>query len=110
LRVHRSAPVGRGLTWRSLGRSLRANVNACAAQLAPLCGAASSPTRYYNKNRSFQRFVRIAAINTKKLSGAASRASSRPTLENGLLGRAWCGHARPTTTLGAGKILPDLSF
>jgi len=31
--VHRSACVGAGLTWRSLGRSLRAFVSACAAQL-----------------------------------------------------------------------------
>jgi len=27
----------------------------------------------------------------------------RAALQN-LLGRAWCGHARPTTTLGSGKI------
>jgi len=33
---HRSAPLGRGFAGRSLGRSLRANVGACAAQ--PACG------------------------------------------------------------------------
>jgi len=71
------------------------------------CFAGQRPHRQVaiRKNTSFQRFVRIAAINTKKLSGAGCCASSRPTLENDLLGRAWCGHARPTTTLGAGKIL-----
>jgi hypothetical protein len=44
---HRSAPVGRGLTWRSLGRSLRGNFIACAAQLwlAPGAGGASHSVR-----------------------------------------------------------------
>jgi hypothetical protein len=31
--VHQSALLGQGLLWRSLGRSLLANFNACAAQL-----------------------------------------------------------------------------
>jgi len=28
----------------------------------------------------------------------------RSGLQNKSMGRAWCGHARPTTTLGSGKI------
>jgi len=62
--VYRSACVGAGLTWRSLGRSLRAFVSACAAQLllqpgalrfaqeaahGAAAAAASSPTRYYKQ-------------------------------------------------------------
>jgi len=41
--VHRSACVGAGLTWRSLGRSLLANFKACAARSAGgWVGAAAS--------------------------------------------------------------------
>ena len=32
----------------------------------------------------------------------------RAVLQNKSMGRAWCGHARPTTTLGSGKILVRL--
>jgi len=52
--VHQSALLGQGLLWRSLGRSLLANFNACAAQLGLRPGGggrspASSPTRYYKQ-------------------------------------------------------------
>jgi len=56
--VHRSACVGAGLTWRSLGRSLRAFVSACAAQqlLQPGGGGCSSSvltdTLLQEKNKS----------------------------------------------------------
>jgi len=45
--VHRSAPVGRGLTWRSLGRSLLANFRAGSAWLAA-----------YNNKKIYGRGVR----------------------------------------------------
>jgi len=59
--VHRSACVGAGLTWRSLGRSLLANFNACAARLAPPKSAGQHTLRHLIKE-----YVRYAAINTKK--------------------------------------------
>jgi len=43
--VHQSALLGQGLLWRSLGRSLLANFNACAAQLGLRLGAGGRSPR-----------------------------------------------------------------
>jgi len=62
--VHRSACVGAGLPWRSLGRSLRGNFKACAARPAGgWVGAAASrrvlTSSIYDKKRTvFKRGVR----------------------------------------------------
>jgi len=62
--VHQSPCFGAGLLWRSLGRSLRGNFNACAArQAGGWVGAAASrrvltPSIYNKKRTVFNKPVR----------------------------------------------------
>ena len=57
------------------------------------------------KNKIFlgKKLGRYAAINEQTKRCVMPRLL-RSRLQSKSMGRAWCGHARPTTTLGAGKI------
>jgi hypothetical protein len=91
--------------WRSLGRSLRGNVNACAAQLVLRpggCGRNTSVligTLLATKNKIFRGSSAMPQSIQKEYRGAAYCASPDQHFKAKPLGRAWCGHAHPTTTL-----------
>ena len=84
---------------RSLGRSLRANVRACAVRLCPAKnGAASVQNKYF-----LGKVVRFSALSHAKNYSGRRYAEPLALSASKPLGRAWCGHARPTTTLAASK-------
>jgi len=97
--------------WRSLGRSLLAFVYACAVQLwlAPGGGGAShsvlTGTLLQTKEQNFLEVRPHPALNhLRSPYGAGCCASPGQHFKTKTLGRAWCGHARPTATPVAGKI------
>jgi len=69
--IHQSALLGQGLLWRSLGRSLPANFNACAARPAGgWVGAAASrrvltASIYNHKRTVFNKRVRPLPASNK---------------------------------------------
>jgi hypothetical protein len=97
--VHQSPCLGAGLLWRSLGRSLRANFNACAALLWLAAGCGQPPAACVQNQFVYKNGLSALPLrHSKKYTVAAMQSLFRIMLESGLLG-AGVVRARPPLNL-----------
>ena len=102
--------------WRSLGRSLRGNAvrvrrvrRSTTIKKSTVAACVLASLSLHLKNKFFRKEARPLPLHEqKKARGRGMPRLLRSGLQNKSMGRAWCGHARPTTTIapakfGAGK-------